>query len=110
MDLTTRSQSRRALIVIPGVVNPIYNLSSRRIAEALGERGFEVDVGTLGDPLGYLVMEPALVGKRLSSRMFPRLRRRYRADWRAFPTLTAEIARALNEAGIETGDFKCRAA
>jgi hypothetical protein len=61
-------------------------------------------------PLGYLMMEPALVGERLSSRVFPRLRRRFRNDWRAFPTLAAELARVLHTAGIETGRFELRAA
>src|SRR3954463_9848188 len=40
---------RRALIIIPGTVNYFYNLSGQRIAEALRELGFAVDVCTLGD-------------------------------------------------------------
>ncbi|MEJ7638896.1 MAG: hypothetical protein WKF75_13230 [Singulisphaera sp.] len=40
--------NRRALVVIPGTVNYFYNLSGHRIADALRELGFEVDVSTLG--------------------------------------------------------------
>ncbi len=40
---------RRALIVIPGTVNYFYNLSGQRVAEALRELGFVVDVSTLVD-------------------------------------------------------------
>lgn len=43
------TSDRRALIIIPGTVNYFYNLSGRRIAEALGEFGFAVDVRTLMD-------------------------------------------------------------
>jgi hypothetical protein len=38
---------RTALVLIPGVVNYFYNLNGRRIAEALRDLGFEVDVRTL---------------------------------------------------------------
>jgi hypothetical protein len=41
------SPSRRALVLIPGTVNYFYNQSGRRVAEALGELGFGVDVTTL---------------------------------------------------------------
>jgi hypothetical protein len=37
----------RALVLVPGTVNYFYNQSGRRIAEALGELGFGVDVTTL---------------------------------------------------------------
>lgn len=40
---------RRALIIIPGTVNYFYNLSGRRIAEALGEHGFAVEIRTLAE-------------------------------------------------------------
>ena len=40
--------NRRALVVIPGTVNYFYNLSGQRIADALRELGFVVDVSTLG--------------------------------------------------------------
>ena len=40
--------SGRALIIIPGTVNYFYNLSGRRVAEALGELGLAVEVSTLG--------------------------------------------------------------
>jgi len=39
----------RALILIPGSMNYFYNLSGRRIAEALGALGVESDVTTLTD-------------------------------------------------------------
>jgi hypothetical protein len=42
-----KAPSRRALVLIPGTVNYFYNQSGRRIAEALGELGFAVDVTTL---------------------------------------------------------------
>jgi hypothetical protein len=60
--------------------------------------------------LSYLMMEPADLGERLSSRVFPRLRRLFWNDWRKFPTLRREIARALEEAGIDTGGCTSRAA
>ena len=40
--------NRRALVVIPGTVNYFYNQSGHRIADALRELGFDVDVSTLG--------------------------------------------------------------
>jgi hypothetical protein len=61
-------------------------------------------------PLGYLMMEAALIGGRLNARVFPRLRRRFRDDWLAFPTLASELARALRAAGIATGSSESRAA
>jgi hypothetical protein len=39
----------RALVIIPGTVNYFYNLSGERIAEALRELGFAVDIRTLPD-------------------------------------------------------------
>ena len=61
-------------------------------------------------PLGYLMMEPGDVGERLTASVFPRLRRRFRDDWRRFPTLGQEIARVLRESGIETDGYSSRAA
>jgi hypothetical protein len=52
-------------------------------------------------PLGYLMMEPAEVRGRLTEGVFPRLRRRYRDEWRRFPTLAQEMARVLQTVGIE---------
>ncbi len=54
-------------------------------------------------PLGYLMMAPADVGDRLTERVFPRLRRQYQDDWRRFPTLAQEMARVLQELGIDVG-------
>jgi hypothetical protein len=61
-------------------------------------------------PLGYLMMEAADAGERLTARVFPRLRRRFRDDWRRFPTLTQEMARALRDVGIEADACSSRAA
>jgi hypothetical protein len=61
-------------------------------------------------PLSYLMMEPGDVGDRLSAKVFPRIRRRFLADWRQFPTLSRGLARVLREAGIEAGSFAFRAA
>jgi hypothetical protein len=61
-------------------------------------------------PLSYLMMEPGDVAGRLSGRVFPQLRRRFREDWRRFPTLSQEIARVLREAGIEAEGYSFRAA
>jgi len=61
-------------------------------------------------PLSYLMMEPGDVGDRLTERVFPRLRRRFREDWRRFPTLSQELARVLREVGIETEGYTSRAA
>jgi hypothetical protein len=47
MGSDSRTNLRRALIIIPGTVNYFYNLSGHRIAEALEELGFAVDVKTL---------------------------------------------------------------
>jgi len=49
MDPDSKTTSRRALIIIPGTVNYFYNLSGHRIAEALREIGFEVEVNTLSE-------------------------------------------------------------
>jgi hypothetical protein len=49
MDSDPKTTFRRALIIIPGTVNYFYNLSGHRIAEALRELGFEVNVNTLGE-------------------------------------------------------------
>ena len=40
-------RARTALVLIPGSINYFYNLNGRRVAEALGELGFAVDVHTL---------------------------------------------------------------
>jgi hypothetical protein len=55
MGTDSRTTSLRALVIIPGTVNHFYNLSGHRIAEALAELGFSVDVKTLPDcpDLGY---------------------------------------------------------
>jgi hypothetical protein len=42
-----KTTSRNALIIIPGTVNYFYNLNGRRIAEALQELGFAVEVSTV---------------------------------------------------------------
>jgi hypothetical protein len=49
MDGELNTPSRRALIIIPGTVNYFYNLSGRRIGEALQELGFTVAVRTLAE-------------------------------------------------------------
>ncbi len=51
-------------------------------------------------PLAYLMFESADLGKRLTSQSFSRLRRRFRQDWKQFPTLSQELARVLTESGI----------
>jgi hypothetical protein len=61
-------------------------------------------------PLGYLMMEAAVVGERLRAGVFPRVRRRFRDDWRRFPTLAQELARVLRDVGIETDSSSSRAA
>ena len=61
-------------------------------------------------PLGYLMMEAADAGARLTAGAFPRLRRRFREDWRRFPTLAQELARVLRDVGIETDSSSTRAA
>jgi glycosyltransferase involved in cell wall biosynthesis len=43
------ARKRSALVIIPGTVNYFYNLCGRRLAEALRELSFEVDLGTLAD-------------------------------------------------------------
>jgi hypothetical protein len=43
--------AHRALILIPGTINHFYNLSGRRIAEALRELGFAVRLSTLSDEI-----------------------------------------------------------
>lgn len=56
-------------------------------------------------PLGYLMMEKADLGRRLTKEEFPRLRHRLRDDWRCLPTLSdgmAESLRALGFHWIET--------
>jgi hypothetical protein len=49
--MTTRVEgpdsARTALVLIPGSINYFYNLTGRRVAEALRELGFAVDVCTL---------------------------------------------------------------
>lgn len=47
MRLAGTGTARTALVLIPGSINYFYNLNGRRIAEALGELGFAVDVRTL---------------------------------------------------------------
>jgi hypothetical protein len=47
MGSDSQGALRRALIIIPGTVNYFYNLSGYRVAEALEELGFAVDVCTL---------------------------------------------------------------
>jgi hypothetical protein len=61
-------------------------------------------------PLGYLMMEAADVGERLTAGVFPRLRRRFLDDWRRFPTLDQEMARVLRDAGIPSDYYSSRAA
>ena len=62
-------------------------------------------------PLGYLMMERADVGERLTAAVFPRLRRRFRDDWRpAFPTLAQEMARVLREFGDRAEGYLFQAA
>jgi len=61
-------------------------------------------------PLGYLLMWPAEVGERLAADAYSGLRRRFRDDWRRFPTLARELARVLVEVGIEAVDSTSRAA
>jgi hypothetical protein len=61
-------------------------------------------------PLAYLMMEAADVGERLTPRVFSRLRRRFRDDWRRFPTLAQEMARVLRDAGLEIDSYSCQAA
>jgi hypothetical protein len=61
-------------------------------------------------PLGYLMMEAADVAERLTAGVFLRLRRRFREDWRRFPTLAQEMARVLRDVGIETDRYSSRAA
>jgi hypothetical protein len=61
-------------------------------------------------PLGYLMIEPADAGERLTSRVFPRIRRRFWDDWRRFPTLRQELARQLREVGIAIEGCSSRAA
>jgi hypothetical protein len=45
--LAETSRIRSALVLIPGMVNYFYNLNGRRIAEALRELHFKVDIGQL---------------------------------------------------------------
>lgn len=52
-------------------------------------------------PLGYLMMDASEIDGRLTERAFARIRRRFHADWRGFPTLADELARVLHSAGIE---------
>ena len=61
-------------------------------------------------PLGYLMMEPADVGERLTESVFPRLRRRFWRDWRCFPTLSQEIARVLQRPGSTRRIIRSQAA
>jgi hypothetical protein len=61
-------------------------------------------------PLGYLMMEMAELGDRLTMRDFPHLRRRFREDWRRFPTLSQELAESLREVGFECAKSTARAA
>ncbi len=42
-------RARTALVLIPGSINYFYNLTGRRVAEALRELGFAVDLCTLAD-------------------------------------------------------------
>jgi hypothetical protein len=49
MDDDPMGSPRRALVVIPGTVNYFYNLNGRRIAEALKDLGFSVEVKTLAN-------------------------------------------------------------
>jgi hypothetical protein len=52
-------------------------------------------------PLDYLMIELAELDGRLTAGVFPRLRRRFRDDWRRFPTLVEELARVFRAEGIE---------
>jgi hypothetical protein len=61
-------------------------------------------------PLGYLMMELADVGARLTSAVFPQIRRRLRDDWRQFPTLRQEIARVWHEIAIDADGHSSLAA
>jgi hypothetical protein len=54
-------------------------------------------------PFSYLMMEPAEAGGRLTERVFTRLRRQYRDDWRRLPTLAQEMARVIRAVGIDLG-------
>ncbi len=56
-------------------------------------------------PLGYLMMEAGEVGGRLTPGVFNQIRRRFCRDWLQFPTLSEEIARFLDEAGILPKDL-----
>ncbi len=55
-------------------------------------------------PLDYLMMDADAVGGRLTEGAFARVRRRFRDDWRGFPTLAAELARVLRSSGIEVNE------
>jgi hypothetical protein len=61
-------------------------------------------------PLGYLMMEAAEAGAHLTAGGFPQLRRRFRDDWRRFPTLGQEMARLVRDFGIEIDSSLSRAA
>ncbi|MEJ7638897.1 MAG: hypothetical protein WKF75_13235 [Singulisphaera sp.] len=56
-------------------------------------------------PLSYLIMEAKEVGGRLTPGVFNQIRRRFCRDWLQFPTLSEEIARFLDEAGILPKDL-----
>ena len=49
------------------------------------------------------MMEAGDVGGRLTPGVFSQIRRRFCQDWLQFPTLSEEIARFLDEAGILAG-------
>lgn len=51
MIASLHTVARRALVLIPGSVNYFYNQTGRRVAEALGEIGWHVDVRTLAECL-----------------------------------------------------------
>ncbi len=56
-------------------------------------------------PLAYLMMEAGEVGGRLTPGVFNQIRRRFCREWLQFPTLSEELARFLNEAGILPKDL-----
>jgi hypothetical protein len=61
-------------------------------------------------PFSYLMLEADDLGGRLTSAVFPRVRRQFWDDWRRFPTLAQELARVLREAGIAADGRSSQAA